>query len=304
MALYAGRTGMGAARRMTPMAARGFATEKQIALRIAATSNLKKITSSMKMVSQAKMKGDGMRLDQAKPFAKWVDALGAETQEIEFIDTNQFPSTNLFVAFSTDKGLCGGVNSFISRGLRKIAAMMEAEGKTFKLVVYGEKGRSQMRRMFAENMVVAATDAEYPATFANVSAVANEVLSVDPSEYEAVHLLYNEYKSAIAYTPSCKTLPMLSGEGMDEPLVEYEFEPDTKSEVLADLNEYLYASSMFYSVMENAASEQSARASAMENASKNAGELIDSLTLQYNKARQARITTELIEIISGASALD
>ena len=81
-------------------------------------------------------------------------------------------------------------------------------------------------------------------------------------------------------------------------------EPDTKSEVLADLNEYLYASSMFYSVMENAASEQSARASAMENASKNAGELIDSLTLQYNKARQARITTELIEIISGASALD
>jgi F-type H+-transporting ATPase subunit gamma len=304
MALLAGRTGLGAVRRMAPAAARGFATEKQIALRIVATSNLKKITSSMKMVSQAKMKGDASRLDAAKPFAKWVDALGADTQEIEFIDTERFPKTNLFVAFSTDKGLCGGVNSFITRGLRGIAAKMEAEGKSFKLVVYGEKGRSQMRRLFEDQMVVAATDCEYPATFASVSGVANEVLAVDPSEYEATHLLYNKYVSAIAYTPSCKTLPDLSGEGLDEALVEYEFEPDTKSEVLTDLKEYLYASSMFYSVMENATSEQSARASAMENASKNAGELIDALTLQYNKARQARITTELIEIISGASALE
>ena len=258
----------------------------------------------MKMVSQAKMKGDGSRLDAAKPFAKWVDALGATTQEIEFVDTTEFPKTNLFVAFSSDKGLCGGVNSFISRGLRSIAAGMEADGKKFKLIVYGEKGRSQVRRMFADQMVVAATDAQYPATFCNVSAIANEVLAVEPSEYEAVHLLYNEYKSAIAYTPSIKTLPNLAGEGIEEPLIDYEFEPETKSEVLTDLKEYLFASGMFYSVMENAASEQSARASAMENASKNAGELIDSLTLQYNKARQARITTELIEIISGASALD
>jgi F-type H+-transporting ATPase subunit gamma len=258
----------------------------------------------MKMVSQAKMKGDVNRLDAAKPFAKWVDALGADTQEIEFIDTERFPKTNLFVAFSTDKGLCGGVNSFITRGLRGIAAKMEADGKDFKLVVYGEKGRSQMRRLFDGKMVVAATDCEYPATFSSVSGVANEVLSIDPSEYEATHLLYNQYVSAIAYTPSCKTLPDLGGEGLDEALVEYEFEPDTKAEVMTDLKEYLYASSMFYSVMENATSEQSARASAMENASKNAGELIDALTLQYNKARQARITTELIEIISGASALE
>lgn len=284
--------------------ARGFATEKQIAMRITATSNLKKITSSMKMVSAAKMRGDANRLNEAKPFSKWVDALGAEKRDIEDIDTSGFPKTNLFVAFTTDKGLCGGVNSYISRGMRNIKAKLAAEGKSFKIIVYGEKGRSQMRRICEDEIVASTTDGMYPATFSTICGVTNEVLKVDPAEYEGLHLVYNEFKSAIAYTPTVKTLPTLGGVGLDEPLYAYEFEPDTKGEVLNDLKEYLVASSMFYSVMENAASEQSARTTAMENASKNAGELIDALTLQYNKARQSRITTELIEIISGASALE
>jgi F-type H+-transporting ATPase subunit gamma len=292
------------ARAPVASAARGFATEKQIALRIVATSNLKKITASMKMVSAAKMRGDANRLNAAIPFGKWVDALGAEKQSIEFIDTSVYPKTNLFVAFSTDKGLCGGVNSFITRGMRKINLEMGQQGKDFKLITVGEKGRGQMRRILEDKMVVSMTDAVYPATFNNVCGLANEVLAVDSSEYEALHMVYNEFVSAIAYTPTVKTLPTLTGEGLNEPLVEYEFEQDSKNEVVQDLKEYLVASSMFYSVMENAASEQSARTSAMENASKNAGELIDSLTLQYNKARQSRITTELIEIISGASALE
>lgn len=283
---------------------RGFATEKQIAMRIVATSNLKKITSSMKMVSAAKMRGDTNRLTAAKPFANWVDALGTKTQAIEFIDVSGFPQTNLFVCFTTDKGLCGGVNSYISRGMRKIGALMAAEGKTLKLVVYGEKGRGQLRRLFEDNMVVSCTDSQYPATFNSICAFTNEIVKVDPAEFEAMHLVYNEFKSAIAYTPTVKTVPTLAGVGLDEPLVNYEFEPETKNEVVADLKEYMLASSAFYSVMENAASEQSARTTAMENASKNAGELIESLTLQYNKARQTRITTELIEIISGASALE
>jgi len=284
--------------------ARGFATEKQIAMRIVATSNLKKITSSMKMVSAAKMRGDANRLVAAKPFANWVDALGTKTQAIEFIDVSGFPQTNLFVCFTTDKGLCGGVNSFISRGMRKISALMAKEGKTFKVVVYGEKGRGQLRRILGDNVVKACTESIYPATFNSVSGFTNEVLKVDPNDYQSMHLVYNQFKSAIAYTPTVKTLPSLAGVGLDEPLVSYEFEPETKTEVVADLKEYMIASIAFYSAMENAASEQSARTSAMEGASKNAGELIVALTLQYNKARQTRITTELIEIISGASALE
>jgi len=258
----------------------------------------------MKMVSAAKMRGDANRLAQATPFGKWVDELGAKSQDIEFIDTSVYPKTNLFVAFTTDKGLCGGVNSFISRGMRKVGAKMAAEGKSLQLVVYGEKGRGQLRRVFGDKIVAAATECTYPATFKTVCGFTNEVLKVNPAEYEAVHLVFNTFKSAIAYTPTITTLPSLAGEGITEPLAQYEFEPGTKSEVMADLKEYMLASSMFYCTMQNAASEQSARTTAMENASKNAGELIDSLTLQYNKARQSRITTELIEIISGAAALE
>jgi len=257
----------------------------------------------MKMVSTAKMRGDKNRLDQAKPFSKWVDALpGCSSQTIEDIDTSAFPATNLFVCFTTDKGLCGGVNSYIARGMKKIDAKLTEQGKTSKFVVYGEKGRSQLRRNF--KLESACTDGLYPATFTSMSGVTNEVLKVDPSEYEAMHVVYNEFKSAIAYIPTVKTIPTLSGAGMSEPLAEYEFEPGTKSEVLVDLKEYMIASSMFSAVMDSATSEQSARMAAMENASKNAGELIEALTLQYNKARQTRITTELIEIISGASALE
>ena len=203
----------------------------------------------MKMVSAAKMRGDTNRLDAAKPFAAWTDALGSSAQAIEFIDTSDFPKTNLFVAFSTDKGLCGGVNSFITRGMRKVGGMLANEGKTFQMVVYGEKGRGQQRRLFEDNMVVSCTDAVYPATFSTVCGVTNEVLKVDPSQYEAMHLVYNEFKSAIAYTPTVKTMPTLGGEGINEPLVQYEFEPGTKSEVIADLQEFMLASSMFYSVM-------------------------------------------------------
>lgn len=256
------------------------------------------------MVSAAKMRGDGNRLNQAKPFVAWVDALGAQNQAIEFIDTSVYPKSNLFVAFSTDKGLCGGVNSFITRGMRKIRNEFTESGKDFGLITLGEKGRAQMRRILSDKILLSMTDATYPTTFNVACGAANEVLSQDVSSYENVHMVYNEFRSAIAYVPTVKTLPPLVGEGLNEPLVEYEFEQDSKNEVLEDLKEYMVATSMFYAQVENAASEQSARTSAMENASKNAGELIDALTLQYNKARQSRITTELIEIISGASALE
>ncbi|CAN0016642.1 unnamed protein product, partial [Phaeothamnion confervicola] len=109
--------------------------------------------------------------------------------------------------------------------------------------------------------------------------------------------------AAIAYDTSVKSISNLAM-AAEEPMIEYEFEPDTKTEVLADLYEYLLASQLYHSMMEGATSEQSSRMNAMENASKNGGEMIEKLTLQYNRARQARITTELIEIISGASALD
>lgn len=283
--------------------ARGFATEKQLAMRITATNNLRKITSSMKMVSSAKMQADLKRLAQVGPFNSFAKTLSGEPVAIGDFDSSAWPAKNLVVAVTTDKGLCGGVNSYITRGMKKVRAQLETEGKDVNIVVWGEKGRSQLRRAFSDKLVMAATDGEYPATFSSIASVASEVAELAP-QYDAVHIVFNKFESAIAYTPSLQTLISLDGEGENEPMMAYEFEPETKSEILQDLSEFMIASSLYCSVLEGAASEQSSRTQAMENASKNAGELVEALTLQYNKARQSRITTELIEIISGASALE
>jgi F-type H+-transporting ATPase subunit gamma len=218
---------------------------------------------------------------------------------LEDIEVTDFPETNLVVVMSSDKGLCGGVNSILSRMTRQMLARMEAEGKQYKLVILGEKGRGQLRRQFEDKIVSCVTDRAVPYHFDLSCAVATELLN---SEFEAVHLLYNEFKSAIAYTPSIKTIVPLLDEA-DDWLNDYQVEPEGDIDVIQNFFEYTLATQIHHSLLENATSEQSSRMNAMENASKNASEMINKLELQYNRARQARITTELIEIISGASAL-
>ncbi|CAN0269878.1 unnamed protein product [Ascophyllum nodosum] len=282
-----------------------MATEKQIMGRIIATKNISKITQSMKMVSAAKLRGDQARLAEAQPFNAWSAELCDPPQITENgIDTSKWPQKNLIVAISSDRGLCGGVNSFVTRSIKKIASTASEDGKDLDIFIVGEKGRSQLGRLFPHKITSACTDAILPMKFTMALAMATEILK---SDFDTVHIVFNVFKSAIAYDTSIKTLPMLSkagGEGAEEMMVEYEFEPDTKEEVMEDLYEYLLASQLWHSLMESATSEQSSRMNAMENASKNAKEMIDSLTLIYNRARQSRITTELIEIISGASALE
>jgi F-type H+-transporting ATPase subunit gamma len=200
---------------------------------------------------------------------------------------------------TTDKGLCGGVNSILSRMTKQLLSKLDTQGKSYELFVLGEKGRSQLRRVYGDKFVAAATDRLAPYNFELASAFAQDALS---AQFDAVHLVYNEFKSAIAYTPSIKSItPMV--DPATPSLYQFDVEPDNDPETLANFFEYTLATQIFHSLLENATSEQSSRMNAMENASKNAGEMIHKLTLQYNRARQARITTELIEIISGASAL-
>jgi len=287
-------------------AARGMATEKQIWNQIQSTKNISKITASMKMVSAAKLKGDETRLGLAIPFNKWTDALCEETVVIEEpadITYEDFPQRTLIVPLSSDKGLCGGINTFISRNTKDAVAKLTAQGKDCDVVIVGDKGRSQLARAIPEKIVRSATEVVAPGNFNLAAALSSEVAAAG-KDYDAVMILYNSFVNAAVYKQQYKLIKPLSGEGEDEPMTEYEFEPDTKNEVLVDLYEYMLTSQMFYCFMDGAAAEQSSRMTAMENASKNAGELIDSLTLKYNRARQARITTELIEIISGASALE
>lgn len=283
---------------------RGFATEKEIAMRITATKNIKKITSSMKMVSASKLRGDQNRLDVSKIFCGWTEALAAPSIPFEELEKlEKLPEgKNVVVALTSDKGLCGGVHSAVSRGLRSLVNKF-GDTSDISVVTVGEKGRSQMRRMFGPNLDTAFTEVSLPMSFGTASAVASRVFEFE--NVGAIHVAYNQFKSAIAYTPTLTTLTPFSESGDSETLAAYEFDPpEAKDAVLSSLFEYYVASSIYYGMMEGQTSEQSSRMQAMENASKNAGELIDKLTLLYNRARQARITTELIEIISGASALD
>jgi F-type H+-transporting ATPase subunit gamma len=281
-----------------------MATEKQIWNQIQSTKNIQKITSSMKMVSAAKLKGDEGRRETANAFNTWTNALCGAPTFVEDANWEELPKKTLIIPMTSDKGLCGGINSFITRATKGCIADLLAQGKECDVVLIGDKGRGQLRRVYSENIKVSLTEVVSPGTFTLAGAVATEIVANGAADYDAIVIIYNAYKNAATYNQMYKVIKPFSGEGEDEALLAYEFEPDTKSEVLEDLHEYLLTSQIYHSLMDAAAAEQSARMTAMENASKNAGEMIDSLTLRYNRARQSRITTELIEIISGAAALE
>lgn len=282
------------------VARRGMATEKQLKTRILGTQNIAKITKSMKMVSAAKLRGDQARLNAVRPFAEWTGYSDPAKSDLEDLDVSEFPQKNLIVVMATDKGLCGGVNTIMCRMLRGTFAKLDQSGKDYEVVVLGEKGKAQLRRLLGDKIVFAATDRSMPYSFDLAASLAQETLQ---SEFDSVHLVYNTFVSAIAYTPTIVSLTANYDTALGAES-KFALEPQESSEMLLNLFEYSLASRMYACMLENATSEQSSRMSAMENASNNASEMIDSLTLQYNRARQARITTELIEIISGASALE
>lgn len=258
----------------------------------------------MKMVSAAKLKGDEGRRETANSFNTWADALNGPPKMMEDATWEELPQKSLIVTLQSDKGLCGGVNSFITKGVKNCVSALQEQGKEADIAIIGDKGRGQLRRVYPELIQLSMTEVASPGNFTLASAIASELIAAGAADYDAIVIMYNSFKNAATYHQMYKVIKPFSGEGEDEPLLAYEFEPDTKSEVLTDLQEYILTSQIYHSFMDGAAAEQGSRMTAMENASKNAGEMIDSLTLQYNRARQARITTELIEIISGASALE
>jgi F-type H+-transporting ATPase subunit gamma len=219
---------------------------------------------------------------------------------MEGISSEGFPQKNLIVAMTTDKGLCGGVNAILCRLTRDLLLKLDSEGKSADLYVMGDKGRGILSRQFTDKIKITATERIMPYTFDLASTLAQDAIG---GEYDQIHIVYNEFTSAIAYVPSIKSIKPLV-DPADEFLFDIDVEPENDTETLANFYEYTLATQIFHSLMDNAASEQSSRMSAMENASKNAQEQIEKLQLKYNRARQARITTELIEIISGAAALE
>jgi len=207
---------------------------------------------------------------------------------------------------TSDKGLCGGVNSVVNKNCRLTILAEEAKGNTVKFQCIGGKGEAGLKRLFGDRFTTTFADvAKAPWTFASASIIADRVAAANPNRLKIVN---NRFQSMVAYeTDVNHTVTKEEAKTMDraefsKAMDVYSFEP-ALYEVWDDLHEFYYGAAIFGAQLQSAVTEQSQRMAAMENASKNAGEMLDKLTLIYNRARQAKITTELCEIISGASAL-
>lgn len=289
---------------------------KALKMKITATESIKKITSSMKMVAASKCRGAETRLLAGRPFAAGVNAVFKQP-DLEFDETmnifnlTKSASTNHLALVTSDRGLCGGVNTIVCKTAKFGVEAIESEGNTADISVYGDKGRAQMARLYGEKLTNTVEECyKTPMNFTQASALANSVLEADAA---LTHIVYNKFKSIIQYDTSVFEMANLTQQedidttdetGPFAHLAEYDFEPELKGEALENFKEFATAGVLYGCLIEGSCSEETSRMSAMDNASKNAGEMIDTLTIKYNRARQAVITTELIEIISGASALE
>jgi len=269
--------------------------------RMRSVTNIMKITKAMKMVAAAKMKHDQRRMDNGMPFVKPVQRLLERVAHEE-----KAVGSITYLAITGDKGLCGGVNSVVSKLTRLGIQEEEAKGNQAKIMVVGGKGLNTLKRVMADRFTNSFEESGKLAfTFGTASLIAERVINSDPNRLKIVS---NTFRSMVAYDTDAKsTVTMKEVKSMDKAewskaMDVYSFEPSLY-EVWDDLHEFYYGSAIFGACLQAATTEQSSRMTAMENASKNAGEMLEKLSLIYNRARQAKITTELCEIISGAAAV-
>lgn len=274
---------------------RGMATLKTISLRLKSVKNIQKITQSMKMVSAAKYSRAERDLKAARPYG-----LGAQQffEKTEIQNDEKAEQKKLYIAMTSDRGLCGAVHSGVARFIRN---EMNKDSSNTKIICIGDKSRAILSRLFGKEILFVANEiGRLPPTFIDASRIAHEVIKCG-YEFTEGSIVYNKFKSVVSY--QCSTLPIFSSPTVEksDKLAVYD---SLDADVVQSYLEYSLASLVFYTMKESACSEQSSRMTAMDNASKNAGEMIEKLTLTFNRTRQAVITRELIEIISGAAALD
>ena len=291
---------------------------KDLRTRITSVKSTQRITSAMKMVAAAKLRRAQEQAIAARPYAERMERMlgslaGGASGEggPKLLAGTGDDKVHLLVVMTTDRGLCGGFNGSIMRGVRTMVRDLEAEGKTVKLFGVGRKGNAIMRREFPGKLVDALEEIAKPApSFAGANMIASKITEMfDNGDFDCCTVVYNKFISALTQevTPQ-QLIPFAVPEGPAQEeetsgaSASYEFEPD-EEEILADLLPRNLGVQVYRAMLETFASEQGARMTAMDNATRNAGDMIDKLTLTYNRARQAGITKELIEIISGAEAL-
>lgn len=294
-----------------------MASLKDLRNRIASVKATQKITKAMQMVAAAKLRRAQTAAEAARPYSQRMDSVMANIAAAIGDDTSSAPKllagtgsdqNHLLIIATAERGLCGGFNSSIARLGRDKARELIAAGKSVKMLCVGKKGADVLRSEFEDIMLPLVDLREVKNVgYSNASDIAHQVLGMfDAGEFDVATLFYSEFQSVISQVPTAQqiippSIPEVEADP-DSASTFYDYEPD-ENEILADLLPNNVTVQIFRALLENAASEQGARMSAMDNATRNAGEMIEKLTRDFNRQRQAQITTELIEIIAGAEAL-
>ena len=292
-----------------------MASLKDLRNRIASVKATRKITKAMQMVAAAKLRRAQEAAVAARPYSERMAAVLANLSSAmegqagapALLAGTGSDQVHLLVVATAERGLCGGFNSSIAKLAREHADRLLAQGKTVKIYTVGKKGNDSMKRLYGKYFVDAVDfRGQKAVTFGNAQTVANRILKMfHDGEFDVATLFFAEFKSVISQKPTALRLipaDVSGGNPADLGGAVYEAEPE-EGEILADLLPRNIAVQVFRGLLENAASEQGARMSAMDNATRNAGDMINKLSIKYNRQRQAQITKELIEIISGAEAL-
>ena len=290
---------------------------KQYRMRIASVKSTQKITSAMKMVAAAKLRRAQDKAVAARPYAERMSRM-LDSLASSLVSSAGAPAllagtgkseVHLVIVATSDRGLCGGFNSSIVRGARNHIRQLIADGKQVKLFCVGRKGRDQLRRDFARLIVETMEDVGRKSlSFGDADRITARILALfEAGEFDVASLFYARFKSAISQIVTRQQLVPFAIEGGGPGAAAsgdavYDYEPE-EEQILTELLPRNLAVQVFRALLENSASEQGARMSAMDNATRNAGDMIKRLTLSYNRQRQATITKELIEIISGAEAV-
>ena len=285
---------------------------KDLRNRISSVKSTKKITSAMKMVAAAKLKRAQDNAEKSRPYANKMEDIvlslisKSNTNNLKFSKTNN-KKTVLLIVCSADRGLCGGFNGSIIKYTKNLANTLKHDGKNFKFLFVGKKAYQSLRRLYKDLTVDLVSDFANPRIeFEVASSIRDKVLKLFfDEEISECYLIYTKFKSAISQNIESQKLLPVEKDDQVENLAEtimYDFEPDEEV-ILDDIIPKNIAIQIHSALLENLASEQGSRMTAMDNATRNANDMIDRLTLFYNRSRQALITKELIEIISGAEAV-
>ena len=288
---------------------------KDLKNRIESVKSTRKITKAMQMVAAAKLRRAQESAEASRPYTERFSAvmagLAASVGDSEsaprLLAGSGKDDVHLLIVMTAERGLCGGFNSSIAKLARAHAEDLQKQGKTVKILTVGKKGREQLKRDKGDLMIDHVDlSAIKRLGYQDASSIAKDVLArFDAGEFDVATIFFNRFVSVIDQQPTAQQVipaKFEMAEGEDASAAFYDYEPDEET-ILADLLPRGVATQMFAALLENGASEQGARMSAMDNATRNAGDMIDRLTIQYNRTRQAVITNELIEIISGAEAL-